>query len=75
MEWISLADQLHPSITKHNAKHEMQWCKAHHRWTLEQWRRVLWSDERFLSGDSLMDESGFGDCQENGACLTALCQV
>ncbi|CAI9570411.1 unnamed protein product [Staurois parvus] len=27
-----------------------------------------------LSGN-LMDVSGFGDCQENGTCLSALCQV
>ncbi|CAI9597791.1 unnamed protein product [Staurois parvus] len=27
-----------------------------------------------LSG-SLMDVSGFGGCQENSTCLTALCQV
>ncbi|CAI9605207.1 unnamed protein product [Staurois parvus] len=46
-----------PYITKCNAKCRMQWCKAHHHWTLEQWSNVLWS------------------CQENGTCLTALCQV
>ncbi|CAI9557455.1 unnamed protein product [Staurois parvus] len=27
----------------------MQWCKARHNWTLEQWRRVLWSDESHFS--------------------------
>ncbi|CAI9558463.1 unnamed protein product, partial [Staurois parvus] len=32
-----------PSITKCNAKRGMQWCKACRHWTLEQWRRVLWS--------------------------------
>ncbi|CAI9566691.1 unnamed protein product, partial [Staurois parvus] len=25
-----------PYITKCNAKRRMQWCKAHHHWTLEQ---------------------------------------
>ncbi|CAI9558462.1 unnamed protein product, partial [Staurois parvus] len=34
-----------PSITKCNAKRGMQWCKACRHWTLEQWRRVLWSDQ------------------------------
>ena len=29
----------------HNAKHRLEWCKAHHNWTLEQWKHVLWSDE------------------------------
>jgi hypothetical protein len=26
-----------------NAKRWLEWCKA--RWTLEQWKRVLWNDE------------------------------
>ena len=30
---------------------------------------------RASPSDNLMDESGFGGCQENGTCLTALCQV
>ncbi|CAI9596684.1 unnamed protein product [Staurois parvus] len=34
-----------PYITKCNAKHQMQWCKARRHWALEQWRRVLWSDK------------------------------
>ncbi|CAI9547927.1 unnamed protein product [Staurois parvus] len=38
-----------PYITKCNAKHWMQWCKAGHHWTLEQWRHVLWSDESRFS--------------------------
>ncbi|CAI9612939.1 unnamed protein product, partial [Staurois parvus] len=27
----------------------MQWRKAHHHWTLEQWRHVLWSDQSHFS--------------------------
>ncbi|CAI9569375.1 unnamed protein product, partial [Staurois parvus] len=38
-----------PYITKCNAKHQMQWCKAHHHWTLEQWRHILWSDKSHFS--------------------------
>ena len=38
-----------PYISKCNAKHRMQWCKAHRHWTLEQWRRILWSDESHFS--------------------------
>ncbi|CAI9553627.1 unnamed protein product, partial [Staurois parvus] len=44
-----------PYITKCNAKLRMQWCKARRHWTLEQWRRVLWSDE-----------SRFSVCQSDG---------
>ena len=38
-----------PYISKCNAKRWMQWCKARHHWTLEQWRCVLWSDESHFS--------------------------
>uniref|UniRef100_A0AAZ3Q1C0 Transposase Tc1-like domain-containing protein n=1 Tax=Oncorhynchus tshawytscha TaxID=74940 RepID=A0AAZ3Q1C0_ONCTS len=32
-------------ITMCNAKHRLEWYKAHRHWTLEQWKHVLWSDE------------------------------
>ena len=44
-----------PYITKCNAKRRMQWCKARRHWTLEQWTRILWSDE-----------SRFSICQSDG---------
>ena len=34
-----------PYITECNANRQMQRCNARHHWTLEQWRRVFWSDE------------------------------
>ena len=34
-----------PKITMRNAKRLLEWCKARRCWTLEQWKRVLWSDE------------------------------
>jgi hypothetical protein len=34
-----------PLITICNAKRRLEWCKTHHHWTLEQWKRVLCSDE------------------------------
>ncbi|CAI9550647.1 unnamed protein product [Staurois parvus] len=38
-----------PYITKCNGKRQMSWCKARSHWTLEQWRRVLWSDQSRFS--------------------------
>ncbi|CAI9542438.1 unnamed protein product, partial [Staurois parvus] len=38
-----------PYITKCNAKHWMQWCKALRHWALEQWRHVLWSGQSCFS--------------------------
>uniref|UniRef100_A0A674ACK1 non-specific serine/threonine protein kinase n=1 Tax=Salmo trutta TaxID=8032 RepID=A0A674ACK1_SALTR len=34
-----------PKITMRNAKCRLEWCKARRHWTLEQWKRVLWTDE------------------------------
>ena len=34
-----------PKITMHNAKRRLECCDARRQWTLEQWKRVLWSDE------------------------------
>jgi len=59
-----------PHSAKYNAKGWMEWCKAHSHWTLEQWKHVQAS----LFG-GLMGESGFGGCQENVTCLTALFMV
>ncbi|CAI9593111.1 unnamed protein product, partial [Staurois parvus] len=76
MEWVfhGRAAASKPSITKCNAKCQMPWCKARRHWTLEQCRRVLSgvTNHASLSGN-LMDVSGFGSCQQNGTCLTALC--
>ncbi|CAI9541512.1 unnamed protein product, partial [Staurois parvus] len=63
-----------PYITKCNAKHWMQWCKACRQWILEQWRCVLWSDQSWFSACQSVDVPVFGGCQENGTCLTALCK-
>jgi len=51
-----------PYITKYNAKRRCHW-------TLEQWFSEV-TNHASPSGN-LMDESGFGGCQENGTCLTA----
>ena len=34
-----------PKITVRNTKRQLEWCQAHRHWTLEQCKRVLWSDE------------------------------
>ncbi|CAI9605321.1 unnamed protein product, partial [Staurois parvus] len=43
MGFHSQAAASKPYNTKCNAKYRMQWCKARCHWTLEQWRRILWS--------------------------------
>ncbi|GFU68717.1 QLQ domain-containing protein [Trichonephila clavipes] len=34
-----------PNITPLNAKHRLQWCRAHRHWIVDMWKTVLWSDE------------------------------
>jgi hypothetical protein len=34
-----------PFISKKNQKCRLQWCQEHIKWSPEQWRRILWSDE------------------------------
>ena len=51
-------------ITMCNTKRLLEWCKARHHWTLEQWKRV---NHASPSGNPT-DESGFGRCQENDTC-------
>ena len=49
MEWVSMVTASKPYITRCSAKRRMQRCKARRRWTLEQWRRVLWTDQSRFS--------------------------
>lgn len=34
-----------PGLTKKMMAERLQWCLAHQHWTLEDWKRVIWSDE------------------------------
>ena len=53
-----------PKITMCNVK-RMEWCKAYCHWTLEKWKRILWSDEsRFTIWQT-------DRCQENATCPNA----
>ncbi|XP_030630734.1 cadherin-related family member 1 [Chanos chanos] len=51
-----------PNITICNAKRWLEWCKASSHWTLEQWKRILWSYESHFTiaqsvlGGSLPDK-------------------
>ncbi|GFX34504.1 transposable element Tc1 transposase [Trichonephila clavipes] len=60
-----------PNITPQNANQRLQWCKAHHHWTVDIWKTVLWNDEsRFTVWQSdgrvwvwrMPGERFFSDC-------------
>ena len=45
MGFHGLAATHKPKITMRNDQHRLEWCKARRHWTLQQWKRILWSDE------------------------------
>ena len=34
-----------PFISDDNVRNKKKWCLSHKAWTIEQWKRVIWSDE------------------------------
>lgn len=38
-----------PALSYKNARKRLEWCKAHQDWTIEDWKRVVWSDETKVS--------------------------
>ncbi len=38
-----------PFISPANRKKRVKWCKEHLKWTIDDWKRVLWSDECIFS--------------------------
>lgn len=32
-------------LTKIHGRKRLAWCKAHRDWTIDDWKRVIWSDE------------------------------
>jgi transposase len=38
-----------PLLTKKQKKSRFQWAKDHKEWTIEQWSKVLWSDETYFT--------------------------
>lgn len=45
-------------ISATNAKNRLKWCLVHCDWTLDDWKRVIWSDvtktNRFITSDGLV---------------------
>src|SRR5579859_3271299 len=41
-----------PLLTEEHAKKHLVWARAHQHWTVEDWKRVIWSDECAVQKDS-----------------------
>lgn len=39
-----------PPITEDNRQKRLAWALEHVNWTVDQWRRILWSDETWITG-------------------------
>ncbi|GFS99536.1 uncharacterized protein TNCV_4534981 [Trichonephila clavipes] len=67
-----------PNITPQNAKHRLQWCRAHRHWTVNMWKTLLCVCgvmNLALQFGSRMDASGFGGCPANVSLVTTLCRL
>ncbi|GBM02274.1 hypothetical protein AVEN_108818-1 [Araneus ventricosus] len=48
--WDCAADVPLPLLTKPHRQLRLQWAREHRDWTMDEWKRVAWSDEsRFLN--------------------------
>src|SRR5579871_5676507 len=41
-----------PFLTERHVKTRLEWANEHHEWTVDDWKRVLWSDEAAVKKDS-----------------------
>ncbi len=39
-----------PPISEKNRKLQLQWAQEHVNWTVEGWKRILWTDETWVTG-------------------------
>jgi hypothetical protein len=69
MKWVSIAAAHKPKIIMRNAKRWLEWYKAHHHLTLEQWKQVIWSDESRFNICQCDGQMWF--CQEHATCPNA----
>src|SRR5579859_1770680 len=39
-------------LSKNHARDRLKWAKEHQHWTIEEWAKVIWSDESVIKKDS-----------------------
>src|SRR5258706_15602075 len=52
--WKAVVKKKRPMLSRHHRKERMDFAISHKEWTLEDWKRVVWSDEtkvNFLGSD------------------------
>ncbi|GBN01329.1 hypothetical protein AVEN_24147-1 [Araneus ventricosus] len=72
-----------PLLTKRHPQLRLQWAREHQDWTMDEWKRVAWSDEsrflihhvdgrvraRRLPGEQLLPSCTAGHTQAVGGCI------
>lgn len=41
----AIEKQPKPLLSVENVKRRLEWCRAHRDWTMDDWKRVIWTDE------------------------------
>src|SRR5436190_1280505 len=41
-----------PKLTAEHAEKHLKWARAHQHWIIEDWKKVIWSDESAIKKDS-----------------------
>jgi len=41
----SVKESVKPGLTEEMKKARLEFCKAHEHWTLNDWKKVIWTDE------------------------------
>ncbi|GBM62743.1 hypothetical protein AVEN_63318-1 [Araneus ventricosus] len=76
-----------PLLTKRHRQLRLQWASEHRDWTMDEWKRVAWSDEfrflihhvdgrvrvRRLLGEQLLPSCTAGHTQAGGGCIMLWC--
>ena len=53
-----------PFLSKKHRKERMEFAIAHKDWTVEDWKRVIWSDETKINRFGSDGRNGHGESQE-----------
>ncbi|GAN04143.1 hypothetical protein MAM1_0056c03603 [Mucor ambiguus] len=41
----AIEKQSKPLLSEKNVKKRLEWCRKHEDWTVDDWKRVIWTDE------------------------------
>ena len=80
MEWVSMAEQLHGTLTSPSPMTSVGWSGGVKHTDTGLWSRGnvfcgVTNHASLFGSQKSGRQSGFGGCRENVTCLSALCQL